>query len=322
MAALLDASAQTLVALRQLHAGQLNDILEEETQLWQESLDWDFRPSADLVRRFVSMQALTGYALLAAGKPIGYSYYVCEDRKGLIGDLYLLRDFRTVETENSLLGAVVESLVSTSSVRRIESQMMLLASAFDRPVPHAESLRRYRRDFMTIDLVRARDLPPGRAAGKIRIENWRHRVQEEAAHLIASAYCGHIDSEINDQYRSVAGARRFLLNIVQYPGCGSFFQPASFVGFLPHSGHLCGLSLSSLVAPDVGHITQICAAPSVKGTGVGYELLRRSLEALAAHGCRKVSLTVTAANTEAVRLYERMGFLIARTFAAYVWEGF
>ncbi len=81
-----------------------------------------------------------------------------------------------------------------------------------------------------------------------------------------------------------------------------------------------GISLSSLVASDVGHITQVCVAPSDRGTGLGYELMRRSLLALGAHGCRCVSLTVTSSNTNAVHLYERMGFTHKRDFAAYVWE--
>jgi ribosomal protein S18 acetylase RimI-like enzyme len=70
----------------------------------------------------------------------------------------------------------------------------------------------------------------------------------------------------------------------------------------------------------VGHITQICVSPAARGTGLGYELMRRSLVALAAHGCRSVSLTVTAANSAAIQLYERMGFRTKRDFAAYVWE--
>ena len=53
---------------------------------------------------------------------------------------------------------------------------------------------------------------------------------------------------------------------------------------------------------------------------MGYELLRRSLAALAANGCRSATLTVTSANTSAIRLYERMGFTGQREFAAYVWE--
>jgi ribosomal protein S18 acetylase RimI-like enzyme len=55
---------------------------------------------------------------------------------------------------------------------------------------------------------------------------------------------------------------------------------------------------------------------------VGYELIRRSLEALTGHGCRKASLTVTAANTGAILLYERMGFHKTRVFSAFVWDGF
>jgi ribosomal protein S18 acetylase RimI-like enzyme len=82
-----------------------------------------------------------------------------------------------------------------------------------------------------------------------------------------------------------------------------------------------GISLASLVAPDVGHITQICVAPAIQGMGVGYELLRRCLDGLRRHGCRKTSLTVTSANLHAIQLYERMGFSQVHQFAAYVWDG-
>jgi ribosomal protein S18 acetylase RimI-like enzyme len=114
------------------------------------------------------------------------------------------------------------------------------------------------------------------------------------------------------------GARRFLTNIVQYPGCGNFFAPASFAATC--DGALCGASLASLVAFDVGHITQVCVAPSYQGMGLGYELMRRSMEAMVAHGCRSVSLTVTEANEAALRLYRNMGFVERRSFSAYVWE--
>jgi ribosomal protein S18 acetylase RimI-like enzyme len=156
----------------------------------------------------------------------------------------------------------------------------------------------------------------------VLFDSWSERKQDEAATLISAAYRGHIDSEINDQYRSPAGARRFLMNIVQYPGCGAFFQPASYVAMDPGTGRLSGICLASLVHADVGHVTQVCVSPAARGTGVGYELIRRSLASLARHGCKKVTLTVTAANTEAIALYERMGFRKTRNFSAYVWEGF
>ena len=83
---------------------------------------------------------------------------------------------------------------------------------------------------------------------------------------------------------------------------------------------MCGISLTSLVAHEVGHVTQICVAPTHQGQGIGYELLRRSLTALAAQGCKSVSLTVTSANDSAAQLYERMGFRLRREFAAHVWD--
>ena len=152
------------------------------------------------------------------------------------------------------------------------------------------------------------------------IEGWTPRRLDEAAGVITAAYQGHVDSEVNDQYRSVSGARRFLNNILQYPGCGAFFAPASFVALDAWTGRACGVSLSSMLSPGVGHITQICVAPFLKGKGLGYELLRRSLAALAEAGCHKASLTVTAANADAVRLYERVGFEKAHDFSALVWD--
>jgi ribosomal protein S18 acetylase RimI-like enzyme len=189
-------------------------------------------------------------------------------------------------------------------------------------LPQHRHLRVHVRNFMELDLRSAALPQSGRPGYSALIDGWSERKQDEAASLIATAYQGHIDSEINDQYRSPAGARRFLLNIIQYPGCGSFFQPASLLALDPQTSKLCGLCLSSLVQADVGHITQVCVSKAVRGTGLGYEMIRRALESLANHGCRKATLTVTAANVEAIQLYERMGFRKTRDFAAYVWEGF
>ncbi|HUK90695.1 MAG TPA: GNAT family N-acetyltransferase [Blastocatellia bacterium] len=322
MAALSDSPPARIIDLRQLRAGDLDLLLAEETSTWLETLDWDFRASAGLVRRFLDMQALNGCALLINGYPVGYSYFVSEERKGLIGDLYVMQEFGTLENETALLAAIVERLIGTPFVKRIESQLMMLRSGPALPVPQRRYMHSYIRNFMEIDPLTPDRLSPHSTTPAVIIDGWTERRQDEAGVLIADAYRGHIDSEINDQYRSPAGARRFLLNIIQYPGCGSFFQPASFVALDANSGRLVGICLSSFVNADVGHITQVCVAPSIRGTAVGYELIRRSLESLARHGSRKVSLTVTAANTGAIKLYERMGFRKTRNFSAYVWEGF
>lgn len=319
MAALPEYFEDPLIDLRDLGEADVAPLLDAEIAEWRRTLDWDFRPSADLVRRFVRVHALNGFALTVGGTVAGYSYFVSEEGKGLIGDFYVRESARTLEAENRLLEAVLESMWRTPGMRRVEAQLMMLRAPLERPIPYARWFQPYPRRFLEVRLAQVRSLPVCDPAGTA-FAPWTESWHEEAARLIAIAYKGHIDSRINDQYRSQAGARRFLINIVQYPGCGAFLAPASFVAWDRSQRTLCGIALASMVAEEVGHITQICVAPSYQGKGIGYELLRRSLIAMAAQDCRSVSLTVTSANDMAMRLYERMGFRNRRDFAAYVWE--
>ncbi len=328
MAALSDRFAESprvsLIDLRDLQPEHLAPLLTEEIEAWRRNLDWDFRASADLVRRFLQVRGLNGFALLQGighdTSVAGYSYYVVEQGKGLIGDFYVREGARTIENENRLLEAVLESMWKTP-VRRVEAQLMMLSSHANRPAPFPRWFHQFPRHFLEAPVAAgaAGVLAPCEPSG-VTILPWTGQMGEETARLIANAYRGHVDSQINDQYRSMAGALQFLINITQFPGCGMFFGPASFAARDRSSGGVCGISLASMVAPDVGHITQICLAPSHRGRGLGYELLRRNIEALAAHGCRSVTLTVTSANDAALRLYEGMGFRARRDFAAYVWD--
>lgn len=298
---------------------ELGPLLEEEVGVWRRELDWDFGASAGLVRRFVETGSLSGYALEAEGRVVGYAYYVAEEPKSLIGDLYLREGSWTAENEWVLLGAVLGASMRERGVERVEAQMMLLKWAHGGGMPGAGYVRRHRRYLMEAELGRVREMPRRAVEEVVLIDRWTERRQEEAAQLIAAAYRGHVDSQINDQYRTAGGARRFLYNIVQYPGCGAFFAPGCWVALERKTGRLCGVSLVSLVAAEVGHITQICVGPALRGLGVGSELLRRSVESLALAGARRVSLAVTAANEGAVRLYERMGFGVLKEFEALVW---
>src|ERR1700681_225012 len=116
MAAVSESPLARVGGERDLRGADLDMLLEEETRAWRETLDWDFRGSAGLVRRFLDMQALNGCALLMNEHPVGYCYFVAEERKGLIGDLYVMKEFVTVENEERLLAAVVDGLVKTMQV--------------------------------------------------------------------------------------------------------------------------------------------------------------------------------------------------------------
>lgn len=310
--------------LRHFQSHDLAPLLAEEARVWAEKLHWDFRPSCEIVGRYLDLHALSGCALIQGRAPVGYSYYVHEDHKVLIGDLFVSEPYRTLDSQHKLLRHVVETAQNTPGVRRIEGQLMMLESAAVSTLYPATQLSMFERNFMLVEGAKGLQrewfgpVPP---AG-IAFERWSEQQMEPAAQLIARAYRGHVDSEINDQYRSQPGARRFLHNIVQYPGCGAFYQPAAMMAVDLKTRELCGISLTSLVEPAVGHVTQICVAPDRRGLGIGSELLWRSIRALCEAGCDAVSLTVTAANSGAVRLYERIGFRTIRKFRAYVWEGF
>ncbi|MBI3664938.1 MAG: GNAT family N-acetyltransferase [Acidobacteria bacterium] len=313
-----------ILDLRHFQARDFVALLEEEVQVWASRLRWGFQPSCEIVRHYLDLRALTGYALLRGTAPVGYAYYVHEDYKMLIGDLFVSEPYRTVEAQHLLLEHVVEAAENTPGVRRIEAQLMMLDSNAVASLFPPSQLTVFERYFMLVDGIgqlRRETFGP-RPAAEVTFEPWSERYMEPAAYLIARAYEGHVDSQINDQYRSAAGARRFLHNITQYPGCGAFHTPAAQAAIDSASGELCGLSLTSLVEPEVGHITQLCVSPERRGLGLGSELLWRSLQAFAKGGGEAASLTVTASNAGAVRLYERVGFRTIRRFRAYVWEGF
>ena len=159
MAAVSDSPLARVVELRHLRGGDLDLLLDEETQAWRETLDWDFRGSAGLVRRFLEIQALNGYALLINGYPVGYCYYVAEERKGLIGDLYVMKDYLSVENEERLLSAVVQGLMKTPLIRRIESQLMMLRTGPAIALPERKYVRTFVRNFMEIDGEKVARLP-------------------------------------------------------------------------------------------------------------------------------------------------------------------
>jgi ribosomal protein S18 acetylase RimI-like enzyme len=322
MAARPEPAFPELVELPNLTVAEFDPLLEQEIGAWRQRFDWDFRPSAELLRRFLQVRSLYGYALRVGRSTVGYAYHVCEGRKGLIGDFYVQREYAEPAHEMMLLGAAVQGLMLVPGVHRIECQLLLLHNPAVQSFPFNRSLKRYDRYFMEVGRDTARTLQPKEPGFRVGFLPFADRFKEEIAQLVTAAYRGHVDSEINDQYRTIPGARHFLMNITQFPGCGHFSPKASVVAADPGSGRLCGACLTSLVSNTSGHVTQLCVLPGIRGAHVGYELLRQSLQRLIELGCESISLTVTRSNLDAIRLYESIGFQATSVFPALVWEGF
>jgi ribosomal protein S18 acetylase RimI-like enzyme len=321
MAARSPATFGELIELRELAPGSLDSLLSEEIAVWRRDLRWDFHSSAALVRKFADEQTLGGHALISGREVLGYAYTVAEGSKGLVGDLFVREPYQSEEAENRLLAASVDSLAQLRGITRIEAQILLLNHPRRMPAAYHDLLQMHERQFMQCPLEPWPAWRSGPAARRLDLDTWNGRYAEEAARLLADAYDGHVDSQINDQYRSLAGSRKFLSNIVEYPGCGSFDEDASWLAWNRDTGRLAGMCMASRVADDIGHITQVCIAPSLRGQGIGYELMIHSMRAMRETGCTHCSLTVTSANRGAIGLYERMGFITRRRFAAMVWDG-
>jgi len=309
-----------ILDLRHLTARDFEPLLQEEIELWSKALLWDYSASAGLIRKFMESRSLPGYAAVEHGRVVAYSFFVYEDHKGLIGDLFATAEYRG-PTEERLLLHVIETLRGSPGLERIEAQLMMLGSPVLDVVFRRERFQAHTRKFMYLSIgdstqwkISPHDL------SDFEFLPWDERYFEETAALITRAYYDHVDGAINDQYRSLGGALRFLRNIIHYPGCGQFHGGAAILARHRITRKMHGLILTSTVHPGVGHITQVCTSPELRGIGLGYELIRRAAVIFHDLGYSGISLTVTSANTGAVALYERLGFRLLREFNAYVWD--
>jgi len=312
-----------ILDLRHFSSVDLRPLLQDEVSAWGRLLAWDYSGSAEMILRYMDAKILPGYAAIERGSIFGYSFFVYEQSKGVIGDLYVRDNGRGAnprEVEERLLTHVIETLQQSPGIHRVEAQLLAHGTGeIVRPFLQ-QGFSRHARVFMTFDLDKhAQPAPPIRPDFELR--PWSEQEYQSSAAVITAAYRGHVDAEINDQYRTLSGSLRFLNNIVRFPGCGTFDPQASFLLFQKRTRTLIGLILCSQVRADVGHITQICILPEFRSAGLGEALMASTATNLRQRGFHSISLTVTEANDRAIALYRRIGFETGRIFDAFVWEG-
>jgi len=336
--------ALEVLDLRHFSAAQMRPLLRDEAERWQRRLHWDYTRASGMLLEYIDTRVLPGFvgllrepgAAARSGRIAGYTFAVFEAAKAVVGDVYALGETeqRTNPVCERLLEHLLEMLQATPGTDRIESQLLMfpigaLAGAFA-----ARGFQSYPRLFMACDLAEvgmaaaARRPGPGPWQGQgpdpghpgMTLQAWRPEFYDAAAELIHRCYAGHMDAGINDQYRSLHGAQRFLHNIIRFPGCGVFEPECSYVLRQAGASKLQGLVLCSRVRTDYGHITQLCVSPEMRGHGLGQVLLRQCAGQAARSGMGHLSLTVTEANDAAVTLYLRHGFQTLHRFEAMVWE--
>jgi ribosomal protein S18 acetylase RimI-like enzyme len=310
-----------ILDLRHFGAPVLRPVLEAEGELWMERLHWDYRASSKLLMQYIDSHMLPGYAAVESGQVTGYAFCVYEETKAVVGDVFALPAQELAnEREETLLRHLLETLVNSPHVDRVESQLLLHPAGAHADVFRQAGFQLFRRLFMVQQLSSSWKRPQVEMSGRLELRQWRDEDLNSAARLISEAYRGHPDSLINDQYHSVHGSLRFLHNIVRYAGCGAFSPQASHVVVDRGTRELAGLVLGSRVSPQSGHITQICVHPAYRRKGMARMLLAMAAAHFARQGVSEISLTVTEANQDAIELYKSEGYECRHTFDAAVWR--
>ncbi|MGH9447230.1 MAG: GNAT family N-acetyltransferase [Terriglobia bacterium] len=322
-----------IVDIRLIEPRQFTPLLEAESSAWATALRWDYTPSARLIAACLSDKRLPGYALLSGGSVLGYSFFIYEGEKGLIGDLFVQPEEELHDQAVLLLENVIATLKATPGLSRIEAQLPHFAIHELENCFRSHEFQVFPRRFMALQLDRrpsqAMRLPFSllRPAQEITapdeefvLDTWQRKYDNEAARLLYTVYRTHVDALINDQYQSVAGTSRLIENIIHLRGCGENLQQASRVLIHRPTQRLAGVLALTGVRPRTSHVPQIALANGFQGRGLGAVLMESSFRELDRLGYREVSLTVTDQNAGAVRWYDRLGFETFRTFGAFVWR--
>lgn len=275
--------------------------------------------------QYLDNHMLPGYAAVLDQRLIGYVFCVYEETKAVIGDVFALDaeqglGAQDMKLQEVLLRHLLELLVNSPQVDRIESQLLLHPAGSHAQVFVASGFELFRRLFMVQQLEGLWSQPQPKLPAELELRLWRDEDLTAAARLICEAYRNHPDSLINDQYRSVHGSTRFLNNIVRYSGCGTFSSQVSHAVVDRASREFVGLVLCSRVSQQSGHITQLCVHPAYRRQGLARLLLGVAGFHFMRQGATEISLTVTEANQQAIDLYLSEGYSCTHKFDAAVWE--
>ena len=309
-----------VVPLSEVKIENAAELFEEEIQCWKSQLFWDHRSAIGLISKYINSGTLIGYGLTTSrGEVVGYSYYAVNYPLGYVGNIYVRGKSASPRNYDLLLNPTVNSLQSWGRVRRIECQVFSfncdLAPLF---VRHGfETLKRH---FLYRDLPPEKAVePPADRAFPFQIVNWETHYLKPAAQVVFDSYQASTESRICKDYQTPQGCVRFLRNLVDSPGCGTFSPETSYLA-LDNEGRACAVVITSKISPQTGMIPQISVRRDCQGKGIGSRLLATYFESARRQGLKRVALSVTNNNKGAHQLYSRLGFNTARDFYAFIWN--
>lgn len=170
--------------------------------------------------------------------------------------------------------------------------------------------KRYR---MEADLTLPAPELPALPAG-YHVAGWHRALLSAHAQAKFASFRSEIDANVFPCFGEYEGCLRLMDDISRREG---FLPQATWlVTYSPPAGRpteFCGTVQGIVDVQRYGAIQNLGVVPEHRGLQLGTYLLLRALEGFRELGLRRTFLEVTAANTAAIRLYERLGFSRVRT---------
>ena len=172
----------------------------------------------------------------------------------------------------------------------------------------------FKRFRMEIDLARPLFDEPSLRPG-YRLTAWDERLLETHAEAKFKSFRQEMDANVFPSLGTRDGCRRLMTEIARRSG---FVPQATWLlDYWPDEAakpELVG-TIQGVADVNVGAVQNVGVAPDHRGLGLGSLLLWHSLAGFRQAGIERVYLEVTAQNSGACRLYERLGF--TRTKVVY-----
>ena len=151
-------------------------------------------------------------------------------------------------------------------------------------------------------------LPPG-----FELHPWKDSLVEAHAHAKFLSFQNEIDCNVFPCLGDADGCERLMNEISSR---GGFVPEATWLMTWTDPAIDRSQSIGTVQGireqKDVGSIQNIGITSEFRGMGLGTAIVRNSLAGFAEVGVRFVTLEVTANNSRAYRLYERLGFRILK----------
>jgi ribosomal protein S18 acetylase RimI-like enzyme len=302
--------------LREAQPHELRPLLDEEAATWHSELGWDFGEVRQAVSGGIERGNLPGRVMADGSRAVAYCYYMVDPARVIVGSIFATRALRGQGLEEELVDAVIDDARSERGSGRVECQTLFCTAraadaCFERK-GFASRARHYMRSALERPLPEGDRLPPGIVLRPLRREDLN-----AAAELIYRSHQQSIDAALNMTYATPASCRAFVETLVVRSGCGQFDELASRFACGPRGP--VGVLIASRLSRTNGHVCQVSVSPGEQGQGLGAVLVARALRAFREQGLESATLSVTASNERAHRLYERFGFGVQRSFAAHAW---